>query len=347
MFKSDIFSKSTPKWFCLDKKDQYNFNFLNNAFFGSSDSGSFEVEHSGTLEINSKNFRITSGNSTFLLKKLNSDTVPSSIVNITKIIKFLSENNVQVAKPLPFKNNEYIFKHDSFLWTMNEFIDGDFFSGTKGQLETAPIHISDCVNTLSKLPKAIYPLKGPSYEYTHFKLTTEKMKRHKVDWSTIFGIELSELITDSFGTIDMVIDKLRDFDFNGGPTLPSHYDIHPHNLLYRENELKAIIDYDSIKLMPVGYGIAFSSLKLCKQSIVKNPELSPKSTGHIFKEKLRNNLNIETSWMDNFLNLALVEIMRRICIILNLNLDNQNTQWNKVLPIQLEHLKEAQILFEE
>ena len=173
------------------------------------------------------------------------------------------------------------------------------------------------------------------------------MKRHRKAWNQIFGIELSQLINDSFGTIVMVMKKLANFDFKGGPILPNHIDIHPHNLLYMKDELKAIIDYDSIKLTPVGYGIAFSSMKLCRQSIAENPELCPKKTGYLFKEKLRNNLNIQKSWMDNFLNLSLVEIMRRICIIINLNIDKQNTDWNRVLPIQLSHLKEAQILFEE
>ncbi len=347
MFKSDIFSEPTPKWFQIDQEKKDEFSFLASALFGNNFSGNFKIYYSGALEINSKNFKVVQGNSIFLLKKLNNHFIPSTILNTIKIIKFLYDKGVQVSRPIKFKNKSYFFKQDFSSYTINEFIEGDYFLGTKNQLESAPQLIANFVNELSKLPKDVYPLNGPNYEYTHLKSTIEKIKRHKKVWSKIFGTELSELITDSFGTIEMVMEKLTDFDFKGGPVLPNHYDIHPHNLLYMGDELKAVIDYDSIKLSPIGYGIAFSAMKLCRQSIAENPDLCPKSTGHIFKEKLLNNLNIEKSWMSNFLNLALVEIMRRICIIINLNLDKQNTDWNKVLPIQLLHLKEAQILFEK
>lgn len=347
MFKSDIFSESTPKWFEIDQEKKDEFSFLNKALFGNNFSGNLKIYYSGALEINSKNFKVVQGNSTFLLKKLNNNFIPSTLLNTMKIVEFLNEKGAQVTKPIKFKNKSYFFNKDFSSYTISKFIEGNYFSGNQNQLKSAPKLIANFTNALSKLPKEIYPLMGPNYDYTHLKLTIEKIKRHKKVWNQIFGIKLSKLITDSSDTIDMVMEKLDDFDFKGGPILPNHYDIHPHNLLYINDELKAIIDYDSVKLSPVGYGIAFSAMKLCRQSIVENPELCPKKTGYIFKEKLQNNLNIEKYWMDNFLNLALVEIMRRICIIINLNLDKKNKIWNKVLPIQLSHLKEAQILFEE
>ena len=71
---------------------------------------------------------------------------------------------------------------------------------------------------------------------------------------------------------------------------------------FEGTEFSAIIDYDSILYMPIGYAIAFSSLKLCRQHLALNKPKDSKKIGEKFKQQIHNNLLINTNWIDFFMN---------------------------------------------
>jgi thiamine kinase-like enzyme len=144
--------------------------------------------------------------------------------------------------------------------------------------------------------------------------------------------------------IEYSINEVNKFKIDSGPVQAIHYDLHPHNLLFRGDQISAIIDYDSILYMPIGYAIAFSSLKLCRQHLALYKQNDSKKIGEKFKQQIHNNLLINTNWIDFFYELSLSEVLRRISIIINLNFQKK-TIWNNVLPVQIAHLKEAELLF--
>jgi hypothetical protein len=97
--------------------------------------------------------------------------------------------------------------------------------------------------------------------------------------------------------------------------------------------------------MPIGYALAFAGLKQCRQAVCISRDLnSAKKIGQNYIKDIKSKLQMDDSWIENFSDLALAEIMRRICIILRLNLEG-NKEWNKVLPVQIAHLYEAKMLF--
>ena len=56
------------------------------------------------------------------------------------------------------------------------------------------------------------------------------------------------------------------------------------------------------------------------------------------------NLEInDLKWIDNFKTLAQTETLRRIANVFMINY--QNKDWNKVLPMLISNLKEAEVLF--
>ena len=125
---------------------------------------------------------------------------------------------------------------------------------------------------------------------------------------------------------------------------PVHFDLHPHNILFKNSKLCAFLDYDSIKTMSLSHALSFSALKLCRQAVCISSSQYPKKLSAIFIQELSQNLKGDKSWLDNIYVLAISEVLRRISIIFDLSFKNQK-QWNKVLHIQVNHLLEAKLLF--
>lgn len=343
-FSSDIFSSSVPLWFKLNTTINQPYNDLLVALLGHHNDEEVSIEASQSLEINSKNLKVKYQDSIYLLKKWNTSTNISSIENYIDTVKYLSKNGVKVAKPLKFYNNDLIYLQNNEKWTCNDFVLGDYFSGTQGQLIEAPLVIAHLSNQLSKLPKELYPTTHLDYDIKNYESTINKIKHFKKDWEDIFGNQLSEHIKKYWSEIQIVLEHLKQSNINKGKVVPMHCDLHPHNLIYEKDELKAIIDYDSIKLVPIGIALAFSSLKLCKQAMIYSNQQNPAEVGQKFKEKLIANLEKETLLSEDFYTLSLFEVLRRICLIFDLNLI-KNKKWNSVLPIQLNHLIESKFLF--
>lgn len=345
IFEPDIFSKTSPIW-NLTKLNKFpELESVIHTNFKILDGREISLYYSGALEINSKNFCISIGeNEKFLLKKWSENITNTEVLNLVEIVNYLYSEKCPIAKPLKFNNEEYLIKKKSHYWTISEFIEGEYFSGTASQLDNMPKIICDLTHKLNKLSKKIKPKRGPDYNPFYLINTFKKLKQNKNKIQSIFGDKYSILISNSMDIIEYSINEVNKFKIDSGPVQAIHYDLHPHNLLFRGDQISAIIDYDSILYMPIGYAIAFSSLKLCRQHLALNKQKDSKKIGEKFKQQIHNNLLINTNWIDFFYELSLSEVLRRISIIINLNFQKK-TIWNKVLPIQIAHLKEVELLF--
>ena len=82
-----------------------------------------------------------------------------------------------IAKPLKFNNKEYLIKKKELhYWTINEFIEGEYFSGTASQLDNMPKIICDFTHKLNKLNEKIKPKRGPDYNPFYLINTFKKIK---------------------------------------------------------------------------------------------------------------------------------------------------------------------------
>ena len=145
-----------------------------------------------------------------------------------------------------------------------------------------PKIICDFTHKLNKLNEKIKPKRGPDYNPFYLINTFKKLKQNKNKIQSIFGDKYSILISSSMDIIEYFINEVNKSKIDSGPIQAIHYDLHPHNLLFRGDRISAIIDYDSILYMPIGYAIAFSSLKLCRQHLVLNKPKDSKKIGEKF-----------------------------------------------------------------
>ena len=157
LFKPDIFSKSKPKWKELKQDLKNELDPLISQIVPLGSSNDFVIEYSGSIEINSSNFRITFSNKKFVLKKWPPQKTPESIKKIEKIILFLKEKGIPVPNTIPFDSGQKILDWKNSLWTCSEFISGEYFSGKENQLKEMSALTAKTANSLYHLPKMIYP----------------------------------------------------------------------------------------------------------------------------------------------------------------------------------------------
>lgn len=344
MFKPDLFSISSPIWCRIkEEKKQFFFPILKSIFY-KLNLDEIEIEYSGSLEINSSNIKIVHGNKKILLKKWD---INANEVEIKKIISLqlnLWKNLGLTAKPEKFLNNSYIHKNTDNIFTISEFVEGDYFSGSISELKNSAISIAKLTNTLQELPKNLYPSNGPEFNFRETNSVIKEIRKLKNEWQYIFGKEDAQLLRNNWDYIESVLDLTKDLDLGFDDKQPIHFDLHPHNILCRNKKICAFLDYDAIKNLNVSSALSFASLKLCRQTVSVNPLEDIHTIKNTFLNELQNNLNVKKDLFDNIYFYSIAEVLRRITIIFKLNLMN-NKKWNRVLEMQLNHLKEAEMLF--
>ncbi|MDA9886161.1 phosphotransferase [Flavobacteriaceae bacterium] len=347
LFKPDIFSQSTPNWIkatpCLEKE----LAPIISQIVPSSSLNELVIEFSGSMEINSSNFRLSFLNKRHILKKWPSTQAYACLVNIVKTNLFLIDNKIPVPDVIPFKNGQTILEWNTNLWTCSEFIDGEYFSGRNNQLKEASFITAKTANALYSLPEEIHPTRKINHKIDKILALVKKTDLLNVNWEQIFGHDISLLLEKNWSKIKRTCIDLKQVEIDGGPVFPNHYDMHPHNLLFIENKPLFLLDFDSIVGIPIGYSIAYSALKQCRQSIAYNQDFNALSQiGKNYIDSLHENLDIgDMKWINNFKALAQMETLRRIGIVLELNLDGNNA-WNKVLYILISNLYEVEELFD-
>ena len=152
IFEPDIFSKTKPIWNPTELNKFPELESVIRTNFKILEGRKISLYYSGALEINSKNFCISIGESEkFLLKKWSENINKTEILNLVEIVNHLYYEKCPIAKPLKFNNKEYLIKKKLHYWTINEFIEGEYFSGTASQLDNMPKIICDFTHKLNKL----------------------------------------------------------------------------------------------------------------------------------------------------------------------------------------------------
>jgi len=345
-FKKDIFSQKKISWDkknLIEEKEIQKIKF----FFKKNNFGNLiYVKKRLGLESNSQNFKIKINNHIYLLKKWSINLNTQNINSIIKLNQDLLKKKSLVPKIIKINGYE-AFKIDKEYCTLYDFIDAEHYSGYKNEFSNLSLEIGKFFKVLKKIHKKSKSQdKFKYYDYSN-KKTILKIKRVKKNWKSMFGIKLAKLIDKNFKLIEDTyllnstktnLVKVNQF---------AHFDLHPHNILVKKEKIISFLDIESCKQMNAGYALAFCCLKICKQTISENKikELdTAKKYVEIFRKKVSQNYPEINILFPYFFYFSTSEVLRRILIIFNQNLKGINT-WNKVLEIQIAHLKEAKILF--
>jgi len=342
-FEADFFSVNKPSWYDC-KEDRLNeIRALFLEFY--PDLGKiYKIKQVGGIELNSNNYCIETSESTFLLKKWGHKLSNADINEICELTSNLSSKKNPVSKLIPSSDQTLAIKFRDQIWSLFEFDDGLFFSGTIQELTNVAEAVGSLFNNLAEVEMKLTGLEKPEIRSANDLQLFRDFFSKSNDLLKIFQETERELLIANKDLLQKEVELIFNSDFNLGSYQFSHFDLHPHNILMKGGELSSFLDIDSIRLMHSGYALGFASLKLCRQCVV-NTGNTPKEVANIWVEALSKSMSQNIQWLPFIADLAVSEVMRRIAIILRLNLVDRNPQWNAFLPVQLNHLREARLLF--
>ena len=346
-FKPDLFSNSIINWKEIDDNQKDVLSIVENFISPEYLKFKKKVEQHQGLENNSNNYRLKLKNDFVLLKKWSTGLNKQEIGQILKIMSWLSLKKMPVQSPKCFRNGELLINLGESYWSLFPFVEGIHFEGNKNEFNNVSKVIGILTSQLSKYPKNNLS-KGPKYFEKKDNEILNLMENKLNFWSDIFGEQNSNILKKYWPKIIKIWIKLKNFHKSSGPIQAAHFDLHPHNFLMKEKKVVAVLDFESCKIMPVNYALAFSGLKLCKQAVIahKNKNLA-KNFGTRYINILSEFYPPTKSFSKYFYYFALAEVFRRLFIIFRLNLEKKENQWNKVLPIQLGHIDECEAIFPE
>ena len=305
-----------------------------------------DPEQSDALGINSKNFRLNTAKGIFVLKQWSEQAAPRDVNNTLAIMAWVAARQLPVPAPLELRPDCFTLLTGSGTWSMFPFVEGAYFSGAGDELPAAAEACGRLMETLALLPAACMPTEGPAHMTAGDGALLRRVKDVSCTWGALFGTEHAELLASSWPVLISEWDKLSAAKLIGGRTQAAHFDLHPHNLLVSGGKVAAVLDFEACKVMPVGFALSFAALKQCRQAIaLRQVPGDPRLAGALYIERLLRACPGARELAAHLGDLAVAETLRRICIILRLNLENGEKKWNKVLAVQLGHLCEARELF--
>ena len=306
-----------------------------------------DLEQSEALGINSSNFRLSTSQGVFLLKRWSRSAETSDLERTLALMSWLVSRRLPVPAPTKFTGGEVLLRLDSSTWSLFPFIEGDYFSGAGGELEAVAEMTGRLMETLSQLPENYAPAAGPR----HLTVADGELLRRVEDasnrWDALLGSAHASLLAECWPVLKMEWDRLVDAGLDAGAVQASHFDLHPHNLLVSGNRVTAVLDFESCKLMPVGYALGFAALKQCRQTVALSqlPADDAPLVGARYIARLSECCLSTSPIVRRLGDFAVSEALRRICLILRLNIESGDKTWNRVLPVQLGHIGEARTLF--
>ena len=288
---------------------------------------------------NSVNFIIQHGKKKFYLKKesINKEKLIDKVNRFYALSK-LRKNNHLI---LPIKKyNNFLQTNDS-IWSIYKYFDGELFSGKKNQIKI----VAKFISKISILIKKLYV---DEKSFTYFtseenKLVNKYLKKSNLRKKIFTGVNEKIFFNFFFNEWKRLQKKKK--EFNNLKKTFCHFDMHPHNIMIKDHKIK-IIDLASIKFMPLEIALAFSGLKLCRQTIYKNKNKNYTEVGLKFVKSLNSSLTKKLNKSLNISDLASIEIMRRICIIFTFNYLGDKSL-NFILPTLMSNLIEAKLIFNE
>lgn len=302
------------------------------------------VEQADGLELNSSNLRISTRAGKFVLKRWSAAADPGDTVRTVLLMDWLHSQGLAVPQPVRL-GGAWLHEHEGRLWSLFSFVEGSWFNGHGGEAESAAVASGRLAQALAGVPAELAPVPGPAHLSDADDALFARLNEERGRWDEYLGSTSAAQLAAAWDHILRRWGQLRESPPAAGAQRASHFDLHPRNLLMRGEQVVAILDFESCRTIPIGYAMAFAGLKQGRQAVVAggNAHDAPR-VGSLFLERYRTAFPA-TETLDRVADLAAIEAIRRIAVILRLNVEQRISSWNAVLPVQIAHLEEANALF--
>lgn len=353
MFEPDLFSDPRPKFHEAAEQSVAEVSAVLLAHYPDIGAPEGRVYQSGALEINTSNFLVRAGGCGYIVKRWPSGTTPERSTRNTQaaLTNWLAQQDVRVPGIRGSAvSGDLVIEHEQCCWCVMDYVAGDYFSGEGNEFLDAGIALHGLFLVLRRAPDALRILQIIEPATQQSLEIMAELERQRASWPRIFSEPYATLLSAAWSGVTAALERILELE----PALrssigPCHIDLHPHNVLMSGGKTTAFLDFHSLMQAPSGSMIAFNLFKLARQAIVARDGNGPDADVRAQRDEIVARLGasslIGRHAPDDLSLLAKAEIMRRLLLILHLNLEMNNRDWNHVLPVQIRALKEADRVF--
>ena len=351
LFQPDIFSQTKP---ILSPVSDDIYLEVQNAYSSMFDEkfGIIEkIEKYGGIEVNTNNFNVTTVNGLILMKRVQSSS--EKLKEFSRIIdcaRYLKQSGCPVPNFLSYRSDQVLYEGcNGFFWVTMNVMSGDHSLSGFDVPQNLGLEIGKLYRTLKTAPPEFKPLKKWLYCTPKDSENYQTLLQDSVVIYDKFSKEHYDLFQENKDFVEKswkeCVSKKEELINEKNDIV--HGDLHPHNILMKNCKLSAFLDLESIVSAPLNVGIAFSTFKLLRQYIVEEgTDALPRAVDYFHRSLTRELGKANLSYNDLAF-FAKAEVLRRIGIILDLSINEDNIVWNNVLPIQINSLREIDFLFKQ
>ncbi len=328
LFRKDNHASDTPTYAPANPVDTALIQALLRLYYPQIES--LEVLSIGSVNINAKNFRVGP-----YYVKLTPATPDSALMLQTPSIRdCMHKRGIPVATFVPSLGGELVTtvptqgERGAYYLYVQYFIPGHFYTGTKNELQEGLDLLKKQKGLFASITTSNWP-KKPYLLWQPHALLTEAANLRSTD--TTFdtavhtALPILRAIADAFEHVRPALHF----------TECHHFDLHPHNLLFDEAGLRCVLDLESVTVVPYEIATLFNSFKLARKTI---------AMGHVpladVRTMLAQHFDVKTLYP-----FAQYELLRRLCLVIQLHYKKNDTQWDQDLYKHLNGLKEVELLF--
>ena len=252
---------------------------------------------------NNQNFLISSKKEKYVLHIINEKIDAKQIEKICKIIQYCNSKGAKVPKPI--KNNKGKFVNEKYLGYLTKYSVGKQSLGKNLELKNLAKRLAKLHSILANCKiQYNYQMNQPNYQiltkkeiYKIKKIINKKPRKDKFDHNVLKNIHL---LSEGLGKLDIFNSKIKN-----KPKQLIHFDLHPDNILFRNNDVTSFLDFNSIRKGIIWEDVAFCSFRFAILS--KNKELLYLMNNFLKNYLEYNQSNIKFSEIVNFLQLRILK----------------------------------------
>lgn len=321
-----------------------------------------EIKKLDATEINSNNFRITLNDGkkkVILLRRYNILKNKPQINFYLHLIQALELKSVPVSHVLKNFNNEVLVEIEGGLYAAFDFIEANHFVPTEKGFRavaqaTAQLHSAlnqlesrcgDLVKEFEKKITGVYFTIVKDYSVNDFEEIAHLISLKSVP--TLLEQDL--LIEFAFYKQLVSAIKARAEEARALPIKIVHSDLHPHNILMKDAEVRAIIDFDFIRMGQQARDAAMTMYRFGRQFLVDKEEPEIKVRAQNLRELFLNEYLITNPLTDKEVELMPLllkdEFIKKILTVLKSVYQDKYFAWAKDIPKFMAALKEIEYFF--
>ena len=328
LFKKNIFSTPSPTFSKLaDSETGDLISIINNNYPALQVK---EIHRIGAFELNSNNWKIITNQEEYILKRAPLEKL-EALKSQAEWTSELSSTDFPTLHFLKNSRNEIISIDKQYIYCMTVFKSGDYFGASLNEWSDLMCHLKKLYDYSLKttqssiLPKRLFFTEEENQLIQKVK-ANDNIKQQDIE-TIVFEYEKMKLIYNQ-----------NKHQYN---TAVFHVDIHPHNLIFHNNKLLLLTDFEAFLTTTVEISLGFGLYKCARQLLAINESNTKKELTEIV-HKLRTQFESHFP-KNNFKDLlvsAKIDVLKRLVYILRELSEKGESKWLFIFQTQLDSLEE-------